>query len=108
MSGSAPAYSDESGDGPDAAALADEARRSPGVVDLTGGPFDGVATYLPGARVPGIRILADVIEVHVVVSMSARSLPAVGDDLRARLVPLGHGRRIDVFIDDVVLDELTP
>ena len=93
---------------PDAGALADAARACPSVVDVTGGALDEVATHLPGRRVPGVRITDDAVEIHVVASMAAESLPTVGEEVRARLRPLAAGRRVDVYIDDVAQPELAP
>ena len=40
----------------------------PDVVRLHAGRFGEVATYLPGRRVTGVKLGADLIEVHVVVA----------------------------------------
>ncbi len=42
-----------------------------GVVGLHGGMFGEVATYLPGRRVPGIRVGADRVDVHVSLALDA-------------------------------------
>ncbi|MEO7262622.1 MAG: Asp23/Gls24 family envelope stress response protein [Jatrophihabitantaceae bacterium] len=87
-------------DGIDVDAVAAAVRGCPAVDDLDGGRLDAVATYLPGRRVPGIRIVDDRIEVHVrgvwdqPVSLIARQVQGV-------LAPLTGGRIIDVVLTDV-------
>ncbi|MFI2105313.1 hypothetical protein ACH436_18625 [Isoptericola sp. NPDC019693] len=50
----------------------------PGVATLTAGRFGEIATYLPGGRVPGVRIDDDGVHVHVVVTATGvRDLPGV-------------------------------
>ena len=68
-----------------------------------GSPLSGaVATYLPGRRVPGLRIGSDRVEVEVV----ARWGIAVGDvaaDVRQAVAMVAPGRKVDVTITDVEL-----
>ena len=52
-------------EGVDVDALAAAVRSCPAVDDLDGGPLGTVATYLPGRRVPGIRIGADRASIQV-------------------------------------------
>jgi hypothetical protein len=48
-------------------ALADSVLASPHVSSLSEGAFGTVASYLPGRRIPGLRVLPDDrVEVHVV------------------------------------------
>ncbi|MGB7508300.1 MAG: hypothetical protein WA965_23035, partial [Mycobacterium sp.] len=46
-------------------------RAVPGVAELHSGMFGEVGTYLPGRRVPGIRIGDDTIDVHITVWQGA-------------------------------------
>ena len=71
----------------------------PGVVDLHGGSF-GVGTYLPGRRVVGIRLGADVTEVHVSVEMGTR-VPALAASIAAAVGAL-VGTPVEVHVEDVV------
>lgn len=75
-------------------------RRVPGVADLHGGSFGEVATYLPGRRVPGVRIRDDLSEVHVVTLWGA-PVPATADAVRAAVEPI-VGTPVHVVVEDVV------
>ncbi|ACQ81708.1 hypothetical protein Bcav_3466 [Beutenbergia cavernae DSM 12333] len=75
-------------------------RDVPGVVDISPGPFGEVATYLPGRRVPGVRLREDRVEVHLVLSMDT-AVPEVVALVREAL-RTETSLRIDVHIDDVV------
>lgn len=75
----------------------------PGVADMHSGTFGEVGTYLPGRRVDGVRIRADVTEVHVALTWGSPVL-AVADDIRAAVEPL-VGTPVDVSIQDVVPDQ---
>ena len=77
--------------------IADAVRRCPDVVDLSGGPFGTVATYLPGERVPGVALHEDGIEVSVVVKLG-RPLPEIADEVRAAVVPMAGDRPVNVHI----------
>lgn len=71
----------------------------PGVVDLTGGLAGEVATYLPGRRVPGVRLLDERAEVHVAVAHGV-DIPVLAEEVRhavRQVVP----SRVDVYVDDV-------
>lgn len=72
-------------DGVDIDAVAAAVRGCPAVDDLDGGLLDGTVTYLPGRRVPGIRIADGRIQVHV------RGLGPAGRPDR-RPDPAGAGR----------------
>ena len=74
----------------------------PLVAELHPGAYGEIATYLPGRRVPGIRVGADVIEVHVVAHLAA-TVPQVAAAIRAVLTPWSTGRRVDVVIEDLRL-----
>ncbi len=80
--------------------LAALARSVPGVVDLHGGVFGEVATYLPGRRLAGIRIAPDRVEVHVSVLWD-EPVRATAEAVSTRLEPVA-GRPVDVTVDDVV------
>jgi hypothetical protein len=72
-----------------------------GVAGLTAGPLGTNSAYLPGRRIPGLR-LADEgrrLEVHVVMTWGARA-----DDVEAailRAVPSDKAELVDVYIDDI-------
>lgn len=87
-------------DGIDVDAVAAAARGCPAVDDLDGGPLGGVATYLPGRRVRGIRILDDRIELHVR-GVWGQPVSVIAQQLRQALATLSEGRLIDVVLADV-------
>ena len=72
----------------------------PSVAGMAGGPFGEVATYLPGRRLPGVRLAADELEIHVVARWGP-SLPDVADAVRQAVVPLAGGWPVTVYIDDI-------
>lgn len=77
--------------------IADAVRRCPDVVDLSGGPFGTVATYLPGERVSGVALHEDGIEISVVVRLG-RPLPEIADEVRAAVAPLADDLPVNVHI----------
>jgi hypothetical protein len=87
-------------DGVDVDAVAAAVRSCPAVEDLDGGRLGGAATYLPGRRVPGIRIEGDRIEVHVR-GVWGQPVGVLADQIRGVLATLNGGRLIDVVLTDV-------
>ncbi|WP_277210036.1 hypothetical protein [Isoptericola croceus] len=90
----------------------DAVQAVPGVVRLTGGRVSEYATYLPGERIAGVRVAADVLHVHVVLQATG-DLRVVADRVHetARQVLLTDGRvpvsAVHVHVDDVELDPVT-
>jgi hypothetical protein len=86
-------------EGIDIDALARAVRHCPSVDDLDGGPLGGMATYLPGRRVPGVNI-GDVIEIQV---RSVWGVPAVevARQIRTATAALVRQRRVDVVVSDI-------
>ena len=87
-------------DGVDVDAVAAAVRSCPAVDDLDGGRLGGAATYLPGRRVPGIRIDDDRIEVHVR-GVWGQPVGVLADQIRTALAALSGGRVVDVVLTDV-------
>ena len=86
--------------------IAAAARRCPLVVELSGGRFGEVASYLPGHRVVGVRVVDGEVEVHVVAAWGP-PLAQVADAVREIVGPLTGGMPAAVFIDDIAVpDEL--
>jgi hypothetical protein len=87
-------------DGVDVDAVAAAVRSCPAVDDLDGGPLGGVATYLPGRRVPGIRISDTALEVHV---RGVWNVPVatIAGQIRSALAMLSGGRSIDIVLTDI-------
>lgn len=92
---------------PDEAALADRVaeavRESPKVVDLHAGSPVQVATYLPGRRVPGVRLQEDRIDVHVVLEWSDDLLSSAASVRDA--VEAATGRPTVVHVEDIRLPD---
>lgn len=84
----------------DADAIAEIVRAVPGVAGLHPGMFGEVATYLPGRRVTGVRVLDDRVDVHVTIAptVSARTTAAA---VRAAVALAFAGRPVDVTVEDV-------
>lgn len=94
--------------GVDPSAVATAVLGCPSVAGLSGGPFGGVATYLPGRRVQGVVVresddggLPD-ITVHVVMRFGV-SVAEVAGEVRTAVAAAAPGCRTDVHIADVVL-----
>ena len=80
--------------------LAAAVRGVPGVAALHPGMFGEVGTYLPGRRVPGIRTVGDVTEVHVSIVFDA-SVRDTAVRVRSAVSALTGGA-VDVTVEDVV------
>ena len=78
----------------------------PGVAGLHPGMFGEVGTYLPGRRVPGVRIAEGRTDVHVslVYGVPVRSTAARIRDVVANLI----GGPVDVTVEDVIPAGATP
>ncbi|MBX6386055.1 MAG: hypothetical protein IRZ07_24290 [Microbispora sp.] len=84
--------------------IADRVLSCPDVAGLSRGPFGVVATYLPGGLVPGVAVRDDAVEIDIV-ARYGRPLPEVADLVRDAIGDLAGGRRVDVTIADVVIDD---
>lgn len=82
---------------PDAVAAA--ALACDDVVAVTGGLF-GAGTYLPGRRVPGIRIAEHEVEVHIVARFGP-SMDEVARAVRTAVAPVAGGRPVTVVVEDL-------
>jgi len=80
----------------DAAAV----RGCPGVSGLDGGPFSGVASYLPGRKVEGIVVRDGRVTVQIC-SRWAVPAPELAAVITAMLAPLTGNRPVDVVIADI-------
>lgn len=85
---------------PDPDALVRAVRASRGVDDLDGGAAGSAATYLPGRRIPGLRIEPARVTVQI---RATGDVPFVdvAAGIRAALAPLVAGRTVDVFVSDI-------
>ena len=80
--------------------VADAVVAVPGVHGLHAGVLGEVATYLPGRRVNGVRLLEPGCEIHVVLDLGA-PIGATSDLVRQAVRPLVGGP-VDVTVEDVV------
>lgn len=87
-------------DGIDVDAVAAAVRGCPGVSGLDGGPFSGVASYLPGRRVEGIMVRDGRVTVQIR-SRWAIPAPELAAMITAVLGPLTGNRPVDVVIADI-------
>jgi len=87
-------------DGIDVDAVAAAVRGCPGVSGLDGGPFNGVASYLPGRKVEGIMVRDGRVTVQIR-SRWAIPAPELAAMITAVLGPLTGNRPVDVVIADI-------
>lgn len=87
-------------------AIAAAALACPAVAGLDRGGWQQVATYLPGRRVVGVRIEDERALVSVVMAAGA-SVATLEAQLRPALAPYMGGRRLDVLVADVAVNEPT-
>jgi len=84
----------------DLEAVAAAALGCPFIAGLTAGRFGEVATYRPGRRSSGIRVVDGVLEVHVMARWGP-PIPEVADAVRAAVAPSAGGQPVAVFVDDI-------
>ena len=87
-------------DGIDVDAVAAAVRGCPGVSGLDGGPFSGVASYLPGRKVEGVVVR----DGRVIVQVRSRwgvPAPELAAVITAMLAPLTGNRPVDLVIADI-------
>jgi hypothetical protein len=76
----------------------------PSVARLATGLLPEVATYLPGRRIPGVRVADGRIEVHVVARWNV-PVPELAAEVRRALRPLAGDMAVDVHVDDVEIPD---
>jgi hypothetical protein len=87
-------------------ALASKLLDSPHIAELSGGAMGSIATYLPGRRIPGLRVVDnDKIEIHVVMAWGSSV-----DDVEAGVVrALEHAAQLaSLHIEDVAAPRAAP
>jgi len=70
-----------------------------GVTGLHGGMFGETATYLPGRRVPGVRLTEDVTDIHLSLTYGAPVF-ATAQQVRTAVAALVPGP-VNVTVEDV-------
>lgn len=81
------------------AQVADAVLSVPGVAGLHAGMFGEVGTYLPGEKIPGIRIGEDRTAVHLAIT-GQLSVHHVASAVQAAVEKLVHGP-VDVAVEDI-------
>ena len=74
----------------------------PAVDALAAGAPGGPATYLPGRRIDGVSVSDHTIAVQVRMSWGT-TVSAVDRQIRAVLLPIAGGRRIDITVGDIAV-----
>jgi len=77
------------------------------VAAMHGGLAGEAASYLPGERVTGVRVLPGSVEVHVVARWSVPAAE-LAEQIRGATIRAARGRPVDVVIGDLVLPEAHP
>jgi len=70
-----------------------------GVIGLHGGMFGETATYLPGRRVPGVRLTEDVTDIHLSLAYGS-PIAATAQQVRTAVAALVTGP-VNVTVEDV-------
>lgn len=86
--------------GVDVDAVASRVAGCRSVARLTTGRLPEVATYLPGRRIPGVRLVDGRIEIHVVACWGV-PVPELAAEVRRAAAPAAAGLAVDVHVDDV-------
>ena len=86
-------------DGINVDAVARAVRACAGVVGLNAGPFGGVASYLPGRRLPGVVVSDDAATVTITARWGA-TVTGLRAQIVAALRPLVD-RRVDIVVADI-------
>lgn len=89
---------------PDPSLIALTVLGCPAVEALDEGAPGSVASYLPGRCIAGVSVGDDVLTVQVRMAWSS-SVAALTQQVRAVLLPLAGGRRIDISVSDIALPE---
>lgn len=89
-----------------AKAVAEAVIAVPGVVEMSPGGKVEVATQFAGGKVVGVRLSPAAVTVHMVVDQAPVPMVAAacGEAAHRVLLALGDHRRVDVVVDDIVLD----
>lgn len=91
-------------DGIDIDAVHTAVAACPGVHQVGSPGLAGVTTYLPGRRIPGIRISPDSVDLEVVAAWGF-PVPLVAGQIRAAVRGLVKARPVDITIADIDVPE---
>lgn len=87
-------------EGVDVDAVHDAVAACTGVAGLGSGRPGSSATYLPGRRVPGVRVSPEGLELEIRAAWDS-SAPQIFAEIKQALAAIAPGRRIDVTIADI-------
>jgi hypothetical protein len=79
----------------------------PGVAGLGTGMIGELATYLPGRRVPGIRVTPELVQLEVC-AIWGPSARQIGDQIWAALASVVTDRPIEIVITDISPPTIAP
>lgn len=85
---------------PDPELIARTVLACPAVESLDSGGPGGPATYLPGRRIDGVSVSDSAVSVRVRMSWGT-TVAAVDTQIRAVLLPIAGGRRVDITVGDI-------
>jgi hypothetical protein len=79
----------------------------PGVAGLGSGTIGELATYLPGRRVPGIRVTQELVELEICAAWGP-SAKLIASQIWAALAAIVTDRPIEIVITDIAPPAMTP
>jgi hypothetical protein len=89
-------------DGVDLDAVHAAVNSCPGVARVGSGSVAALTTYLPGRRIPGIRINPDTVELEVIAEWDSNAAN-IGRAIQSVVTGLAGARRVDITITDIDL-----
>ena len=89
-------------DGDQAAAISMAVVDLPGVAGFSAGEFGQIGTFSPHHFVPGVRVDAEQVRVHIVATYGV-SLQNTADIIGAAIAPWLAGRVLHVAVEDILL-----
>jgi hypothetical protein len=94
-------------DGIDVDAIQAAVLSCPGVAGLGSGTIGELATYLPGRRVPGIRVTPELVELEICATWGP-SAKLIASQIWAALAAVVTDRPIEIVITDIAPPAITP
>jgi uncharacterized alkaline shock family protein YloU len=94
-------------DGVDIDAVHAAVSSCPGVARVGSGSLAALTTYLPGRRIPGIRINPDTVELEVIAEWDSNASD-ISRSVQAVVADLVGTRRVDITIADIDLPGQPP
>lgn len=82
--------------------LAERLAALPAIERLSAGPHGTVAVHRPGRRITGLRLVADHLEIHVVLA-PGYSVAEAAAQVAATVAPMIPADLVDLHVDDVAI-----